>query len=220
MLLFLLVAGTTLAQEVKLETEDDRTLYALGMMIASRMPKFDPTSEEIEMIMSGLKDGLQGQEARVDMPDYVKKLDTYLQQRMAKLSEAEMAAGTVFREEMAKQAGAVKSDSGVIYIEVAAGSGAQPTADDTVQVHYKGTLRDGTVFDSSIERGEPATFQVGGVVPCFAEGLKKMKVGGKAKLVCPPEQAYGNRGTPRIPPGATLVFEVELLEIVAANPAG
>jgi FKBP-type peptidyl-prolyl cis-trans isomerase FkpA len=219
-LLCLVVAGTTFAEEAKLETEDQRILYALGVMVASRMPKFDPTSEEIDMIMSGLKDGLQGKEPRVAMPDYIQKLDPYLQQRMAKASEAEMEAGTRFRDEVAKQAGAVKSDNGMIYIEIEAGSGAQPTAGDTVKVHYTGTLRDGTVFDSSIERGEPATFQVDAVVPCFAEGLQKMKVGGKAKLVCPPEQAYGNRGTPRIPPGASLAFEVELLEIVAAEPAG
>jgi len=110
----------------------------------------------------------------------------------------------------------VTSDTGVIYFEIEAGGGAQPSAGDTVKVHYEGTLRDGTVFDSSIARGEAATFQVGGVVPCFAEGLQKMKAGGKAKLVCPPEQAYGNRGTPRIPPGATLTFVVELIEVAGS----
>jgi len=217
-LLLLVVAGTAFAEEAKLETENDRILYALGMMIASRAPKFDPTSEEIDVIIAGLRDGLQGTESRVVMQDYVKKLDPFLQERMAKISEVEMAAGTEFRAEMAKQAGAVTSDSGVIYIQIEPGSGAQPDSGSTVKVHYKGTLRDGTVFDSSIARGEPATFKVDGVVPCFAEGLQQMKVGGKAKLICPPEQAYGNRGTPRIPPGATLAFEVELLEIVKAEP--
>jgi FKBP-type peptidyl-prolyl cis-trans isomerase FkpA len=207
------VVGSAYAEEAKLETDEDRMLYALGMMIAARMPKFDPTADEIDKIVTGLKDGLQGKEPRVVLADYADKMDPFLQQRMAEAAAAEMEAGTRFREEAAKQAGAVTLDSGVIYVEVEAGNGAQPSAGDTVKVHYKGTLRDGTVFDSSIERGEPATFQVDGVVPCFAEGLKKMKAGGKAKLICPPEQAYGNRGTPRIPPGATLSFEVELIEV-------
>jgi FKBP-type peptidyl-prolyl cis-trans isomerase len=84
-----------------------------------------------------------------------------------------------------------------------------------VRLHYKGTLRDGTVFDNSADRGAPATFQLGGVVPCFREGLTLMKVGGKSRLVCPPELAYGERGfPPTIPPGATLTFEVELLGVV------
>jgi FKBP-type peptidyl-prolyl cis-trans isomerase FkpA len=211
--LLLAVAGSTYAEEAKLETEEDRVLYALGMMIAARMPKFDPTAAEIDKIVAGLKDGLQGEEPRVDLADYADKMDPFLQQRMAQASEVEMAEGTRFREEMAKQAGAVTSETGVIYIEIEAGSGAQPSAGDSVTVHYKGTLSDGTVFDSSIARGEPATFQVDGVVPCFGEGLKKMKAGGSARLICPPDQAYGNRGTPRIPPGATLSFEVELIAV-------
>jgi FKBP-type peptidyl-prolyl cis-trans isomerase FkpA len=216
-LLLVAVVGTTYAEEVKLETEQDRTLYAFGVMIAARMPKFNPTPQEIDKIVAGLKDGIQGQEPRVAMADYAEKMDSFFQQRMAEASATETAAGTRFREEIANQSGAVTSDTGVIYIEIEAGSGAQPVDGDSVKVHYEGTLRDGTVFDSSIARGEPATFQVDGVVPCFSEGLKKMKAGGKARLVCPPEQAYGNRGTPRIPPGATLSFEVQLLEVTGSN---
>ena len=211
------VAGATYAEQAKIETEDDRTLYAFGMMIAARMPKFNPTPEQIDMIMAGLKDGLQGKEPRVELADYAEKMDPFFQKRMAEASAAEMEAGARFRAEMAEQAGAVTSDTGVIYIELEAGSGEQPTDGDSVKVLYEGTLRDGTVFDSSIARGEPATFQVDAVVPCFAEGLKKMKAGGKATLVCPPEQAYGNRGTPRIPPGATISFEVQLLEVTGSD---
>jgi FKBP-type peptidyl-prolyl cis-trans isomerase FkpA/FKBP-type peptidyl-prolyl cis-trans isomerase FklB len=106
---------------------------------------------------------------------------------------------------------------------VKAGSGAAPKATDTVKVHYKGTLRDGSVFDSSIERGQPATFPLNRVVPCWTEGLQKMKIGGKAKLACPSNLAYGDRGAPpKIKPGAALLFEVELLSIEspAASPAG
>jgi FKBP-type peptidyl-prolyl cis-trans isomerase FkpA len=209
--------GTAYAEEAKLETEEDRMLYAFGVMVAARMPKFNPTPAEIDKIVAGLKDGLQGKEPRVVMTDYAEKMDPFFQKRMAEASASEMEAGARFREEVAKEAGAVISETGVIYIEIEAGTGAQPVEGDSVKVHYEGELRDGTVFDSSIARGEPVTFQVDGVVPCFSEGLKKMKAGGKARLVCPPEQAYGNRGTPRIPPGATLNFEVHLLEVIESD---
>jgi len=105
-----------------------------------------------------------------------------------------------------------------VYVPVKVGEGASPKATDTVKVHYQGALTNGTVFDSSIQRGTPASFPLNQVVKCWTEGLQLMKVGGKAKLVCPSEIAYGDRGAPpTIPPGATLTFEVELLEI--AKPA-
>jgi FKBP-type peptidyl-prolyl cis-trans isomerase FkpA len=110
----------------------------------------------------------------------------------------------------------VVTASGLGYVETAAGKGAAPTATDTVRVHYRGTFPDGREFDSSIERGEPAEFPLNRVIKCWTEGLQLMKVGGKARLVCPPSIAYGERGTPGgpIPPNATLHFEVELLGIV------
>jgi len=109
----------------------------------------------------------------------------------------------------------VKTAAGFVYQEVVPGKGAAPAATDTVKVHYKGTLTDGTVFDSSIDRGQPAVFPLNQVIPCWSQGVAMMKVGGKARLVCPPELAYGDRGAPpKIKPGSTLVFEVELLDIV------
>ncbi|MBT9488855.1 MAG: FKBP-type peptidyl-prolyl cis-trans isomerase [Rubrivivax sp.] len=109
----------------------------------------------------------------------------------------------------------VTTASGLVYQSLKDGSGAQPTATDTVKVHYRGTLPDGKEFDSSIKRGQPAEFPLNRVIPCWTEGVQKMKVGGKAKLTCPPAIAYGERGTPGgpIPPNATLHFEVELLDI-------
>src|SRR5204862_253249 len=111
--------------------------------------------------------------------------------------------------------GAKKTDSGLVYTELKAGRGDAPKTTDTVKVHYTGTLTDGTVFDSSVQRGEPATFPLNGVIKCWTEGLQMMKVGGKAKLVCPSDIAYGDQGRPpQIGPGAPLVFEAELVEVV------
>jgi FKBP-type peptidyl-prolyl cis-trans isomerase FkpA len=120
---------------------------------------------------------------------------------------------------MAQEKGAKKLDSGVIYIEEKAGTGDSPKATDKVKVHYTGKLTDGTVFDSSVERGQPATFPLNQVIKCWTEGVVQMKPGGKAKIVCPSDVAYGDRGAPpKIKPGSTLVFDVELLEIVKETP--
>ena len=114
----------------------------------------------------------------------------------------------------AKEAGAVVTPSGLVYRSLKDGSGASPTAADTVKVHYRGTFPDGREFDSSYKRNEAAQFPLGGVIPCWTEGVQKMKVGGKARLTCPASIAYGSRGAGgSIPPNATLHFEVELLEI-------
>ena len=130
-----------------------------------------------------------------------------------------------YLEGAAKEKGAEKSTSGLIYQPINVGTGKQPKNTDTVKVHYSGTFIDGRMFDSSVKRGQPAEFTLGQVIPCWTEGLGKMKVGGKAKLVCPSDTAYGDQGRPPlIPGGATLIFEVELLDVQApvaptASPA-
>ena len=124
-------------------------------------------------------------------------------------------AAQAFLDKAAAEPGAKKLPSGLVITTLRPGTGASPKATDTVKVHYQGTLIDGTVFDSSVRRGEPATFPLNGVIPCWTEGVQQMKVGGKSRLVCPSNLAYGDRGAPpRIKPGATLVFEIELLEVV------
>lgn len=116
----------------------------------------------------------------------------------------------------AKEAGAVTSPSGLIYRSLKDGSGNSPQATDVVRVHYRGTFPDGREFDSSYKRGQPTEFPLNRVIPCWTEGVQKMKPGGKAKLTCPPAIAYGERGAPgAIPPNATLQFEVELLGVVS-----
>ncbi|NJD25533.1 MAG: FKBP-type peptidyl-prolyl cis-trans isomerase [Betaproteobacteria bacterium] len=108
-----------------------------------------------------------------------------------------------------------RTASGLVYESLKDGSGAQPTAQSSVQVHYRGTLTNGSEFDSSYKRGQPATFPLNRVIPCWTEGVAKMREGGKAKLTCPPEIAYGSRGAgSAVPPNATLTFEVELLKVM------
>ncbi len=126
--------------------------------------------------------------------------------------DAEKARGAAYADKAVAE-GAKKFDSGLVYKDLTEGKGASPAATSTVKVHYKGTLVDGTEFDSSYKRGTPAEFPLNGVIPCWTEGLQKMKPGGKAQLICPSSIAYGDFGRPSIPGGATLVFEVELLEV-------
>jgi FKBP-type peptidyl-prolyl cis-trans isomerase len=130
-------------------------------------------------------------------------------------SKKSAEAGTAYVEKASKEAGASKTASGMVIKQTKEGTGAKPAATDQVKVHYEGRLIDGKVFDSSIARGEPATFPLNGVIPCWTEGVQTMKVGGKAQFVCPASLAYGPNGSPpTIPPQSTLVFDVELLDIV------
>jgi FKBP-type peptidyl-prolyl cis-trans isomerase FkpA len=127
---------------------------------------------------------------------------------------ADSAAAKAYLQKAATEPGAVKTSSGLVYSELRAGSGASPRPSDVVKVNYRGTLIDGTEFDSSYKRNQPAEFPLDRVVPCWTEGLQHMKAGGKARLVCPSEIAYGEEGSPPlIPGGATLIFEIELLGI-------
>ena len=135
---------------------------------------------------------------------------------MKRFAAATVCVGMAFAINVGTaQAQEEKTESGILITTLKEGSGASPKSADVVKVHYRGTLTDGKEFDSSFKRGQAATFPLNRVIPCWTEGVQKMKVGGKAKLVCPPNLAYGNRGVPgTIPADSTLVFEVELLEIV------
>ncbi len=196
------------------KTEEEKTLYAIGIAVSQSLEPFALSEAELEMVKAGLSDGVAKKPSRVDMQTYLPKLQALAQARAAKVAQGEKQAGDAYLAKAAAEAGAKKTESGAIVIPVKEGSGARPKAADRVTVHYEGTLVDGTVFDSSIKRGQPATFPLNGVIRCWTEGVQQMKVGGKAKLVCPSELAYGDRGSPpRIKPGATLAFEVELIDI-------
>ena len=207
-----LCATVTTAQGT-LETDKDKTLYALGIALGANIQPFALSAAEFSIVESGIRDSVLGSEPRVDMEVYGPLIQALANSRAAAGSTAEKQASGAFLAEMAQEAGAEQSTSGVIYIPITVGTGSSPTATDTVRVHYHGTLRDGTVFDSSRQRGEPISFPLNGVIPCWTEGVQKMMIGGKSKLVCPSDTAYGDAGQGPIPGGATLVFEVELLGI-------
>ena len=213
-------APATAAAAGALTTEEDKTLFALGLALGLNIADFRLSPRELEVVKRGLGDAASGATQQVDIKVYGPKVRDFAMAKVNEKKAADAAKAAVLVDQLLKEAGAVKTPSGMVYIEQKKGTGASPKATDTVKVHYKGTLVDGKTFDSSYERGEPAQFPLNGVIPCWTEGVQKMTVGGKAKLVCPPDLAYGERGSPPvIPPAATLVFEVELLEVAAAAAA-
>ena len=197
------------------QTDDEKAFYSIGTSLASRLDQAKPISErELDVLVQGMRDAVLGKTLAVEQQEGATYVRAMLEERTARAVEIERTASTEFLAAEAAKKGSKKTDSGLIYREVRAGSGASPTATDRVRVHYHGTLRDGTVFDSSVERDEPAEFPLQRVIPCWTEGVAMMKEGGKSILVCPSEIAYGNRSTGRIPAGAALSFEVELLEVL------
>lgn len=218
-----LVACTQSGQQSSTpKTEDEKALYAMGAMLAENLLTFDLTDQELAMVKSGLADGAKSnsQLKPADIEALIPKIRELQTTRVGAAREREKTAGTEFLAKAAAEAGATKSESGMVFKSVKEGDGATPAATDTVKVHYEGRLVSGKVFDSSRERNEAATFPLNGVIECWTEGLQKMKVGGTAQLVCPPEMAYGEEGRPpQMPGNATLIFDVELLEIVKEEAA-
>ena len=212
----LLCIVTFPASAAEPQSEEEKTFYALGVALARNLESFALTPAELELVKAGMTDGSAGK-ATIDLEAYVSKLGELQGQRMATIAQNERKAGQAFLDKAAGEKGATKTESGIVIKQTKAGTGASPTAKDTVRVHYHGTLPNGEVFDSSRERNEPATFPLDGVIPCWTEALQTMKVGGQSRIVCPPDLAYGDRGAGTIKPGSTLVFDVELLDIQAPD---
>ncbi|MEI9813073.1 MAG: FKBP-type peptidyl-prolyl cis-trans isomerase [Acidobacteriota bacterium] len=212
-LLTTLMSCNSTPKAVELKTDEDKTIYALGLAIGNQIKSFNLSEPELTIVKQALSDSLAGKPA-VKIEEWGPKLNDLNNSRQGKAAVGEKAKGKEYQDKAAAEAGATKLPSGVVYKELKAGTGASPTATSNVKVHYKGTLISGEEFDSSYKRNEPAEFPLNGVIPCWTEGVQRMKVGGKAQLVCPSEAAYGDNGRPpQIPGGATLVFEVELLEV-------
>ncbi|MEO5924811.1 MAG: FKBP-type peptidyl-prolyl cis-trans isomerase [Bryobacteraceae bacterium] len=200
------------AGPVALTTDEQKTIYAVGLAMSRQLGQLGLSDAELDIVKRALSDAAIGKPA-VDIDVYGPKIDGLVQSRQGGLASKEKAAGAAYALKAATAKGAVKTASGLVYRELTVGSGASPKPTDKVKVHYRGTLLNGTEFDSSYKRNAPAEFPLNGVIPCWTEGVQKMKVGGKSALVCPADIAYGDAGRPGIPGGATLLFDVELLSI-------
>jgi FKBP-type peptidyl-prolyl cis-trans isomerase FkpA len=209
--LFVVLAVVTGTQSSAVENEDE--FYQLGVAVGRSLSEFQLSDEEFAVVQKGLHDVVKGQPTGEPTEEQMKKLGEIRNERVAKTA-------TAYLDRVQQEEGAQIQSSGLVYFEIEPGSGEVPGATDTVKVHYHGTLPNGAVFDSSITRGEPAEFPLNRVIACWTEGVGMMKIGGKARLICPPAIAYGDRGAPpAITGGAVLTFEVELLEIKPAASA-
>lgn len=210
------------AVETKTEmTESQKAMYFLGTAFFQQVKMFEFTSEERDYIKKGFTDAVDGTPENLDMAKYNSEVQKILNGKYEKMVSKEKEKGKAFLEKVKKENKKLKPQtlkSGVLYVETKKGKGASPKETDVVKVNYHGTFDNGKVFDSTKDRNQPAEFPLNGVIPCWTQGVQKMKVGGTAILVCPPDMAYGERGAGPIPGGATLKFEVELLEIVPPQP--
>jgi len=211
--LIVLLSTPALAAEPP-KTEEQKTFYALGVLLNRSVASFQLSPAELESVKQGLSDAATGKAPAVDMQVYGPKVQELAKARRKAQADKASSSAKAFEEKASREKGAVTTASGLVYLSLKDGTGKTPGPTSTVKVNYRGTLPDGKEFDSSYKRGTPAEFPLNGVIKCFSEGLQKMKVGGKAKLVCPAKIAYGDQGAGDvIPPGATLMFEIELLGI-------
>lgn len=195
--------------------QDQQALYMLGVSVARRHASFHFTAEELRYVKAGMKDQALGQERATRLRLDMQSVEALKNRRAAAHAAQEKLKAQPFLEQAAKEQGVEKTASGLIFRSLSEGTGPSPSSTDTVRVHYRALLADGTEFDSSSRHGGPYQLNVGAVFRCWSEGLLRMKVGGKAKLVCPSELTFGDEGIEfKVPGGAATVVELELLEIV------
>jgi FKBP-type peptidyl-prolyl cis-trans isomerase FkpA len=208
------------AAAADLRTDDQKSLYAIGYVVGSRnLGPLNLKPDELKIVEQGIAEGASGKKAAIDVEAQMEAVNKFAQGRSSAAADKEKVAGRAYLDKAAKEPGVTKLPSGLIYKTLTPGNGASPAATDKVKVNYEGKLTNGTVFDSSYKRGQPAEFGLNQVIKCWTEGVQKMKVGEKARLTCPSDIAYGDHGhPPTIPGGATLVFEVELLGISKEPP--
>ena len=212
--LLLAVVVVNAQTKKKMTTELDKFSYSLGMDIANNILQANFDSLAIEQLTKGLADVLQKKETALSKEDAAQIIQMYMMKMQAEKSAKTIEAGKNFLAENAKRSGVITLPSGLQYEVITAGTGEKPTLTSQVTTHYTGTLINGTVFDSSVQRGEPATFPVNGVITGWTEALQLMPVGSKWKLFIPSDLAYGERGAGgAIGPNETLIFEIELISM-------
>ncbi|MFT4660811.1 MAG: FKBP-type peptidyl-prolyl cis-trans isomerase FklB [Patiriisocius sp.] len=227
----LLIAGVTLTScdnakdtssitEASMMSEMDSISYAYGVMSGDGVFK-QGVSIDADLFSAGFRKGIEGEDALINIKDsetllraYFTKLQQQDELKALGLAEENKKVGELFLAENGKRAGVITTESGLQYEVIVAGNGKSPTSADRVQVHYTGTLTDGTVFDSSVEKGQPATFGVTQVIPGWTEALQLMKEGAQIKAYIPSNLGYGDMDRDPIPPGSTLIFEMELLKVM------
>ncbi|MBX2883265.1 MAG: FKBP-type peptidyl-prolyl cis-trans isomerase [Granulosicoccus sp.] len=209
----LMFSGNAFSADPSLVTDQDKLSYGLGMMIGERVLK-NYGELNYDQLIDGMRAQSEGATTKLSLEEAAAALQAFEQKAAEEKASEAKEAGVAFLAENAKRDGVTVTESGLHWEVMQEADGEKPTADDTVSVHYVGTLIDGSEFDSSIARGQPASFPVKGVIPGWTEGLQLMNVGSKYRFVIPSDLAYGQRGAGQsIGPGETLVFEVELLEI-------
>lgn len=207
------------------KTDDERAIYTIGFLMGRNLSPFDMTPAEAKIVQAGLADSILHKDPKVDVRFYQPRVNEILGKRleaanarkekaMASAAAPEKEKGRAFTEKWVKEHKPQAIPGGGWYLETKAGTGPIPSKTATIKAHYRGTTVDGEEFDSSYKRGAPTEFSLDGVIKCWTHGISMMKVGGQAKLVCPSDVAYGDPGRSGIKPGATLIFEVELVEIV------
>jgi len=216
LLLTAAVAAGGSAPASEIASERDQTLYAIGVRLGRSLAPFALSESELEMLLRGLRDAVLGRGLAVNETAQQGRIDALLSERRSVSLAAERAASAGFLEQAARETGAVRTPSGLVLVALREGSGPSPGPADEVRLHYHGRLRDGNVFDSSVDRGVPLEVAMARALPCWREGLLRMRVGGKSRLVCPADLAFGARGDPpRVAGGAAVVYEIELLAIAA-----
>lgn len=207
-------SGSMTQTSAPLKTASDTASFYLGYMYGTGMQRMGMKDPNMSAMVAGLNSALEKKEMKTDPQEMEMYLNNYFQKMAMRRAEENAEKGKKFLEENAKKSGVDTLANGIQYKVIKEGNGAKPTETDVVKVDYVGTLIDGTEFDSSIKRGEPAEFQLNRVIPGWTTALKEMPVGSKWKIFIPADQAYGPRGGGPIGPNETLIFEVELLDIV------
>lgn len=208
-------ASAPVKTEAQKKEDEMKMLYSLGFMMGENIKKNLIIKDEAEYkaISQGMLDSLQNKNAQVSTDSYKEMIVARYKADGEVLAKKQREEQNAFLAQKKKEKNTKVIDDGIIVQTIVKGKGKSPSSDSTVKVHYHGTLINGTVFDSSIERGEPIEFSLGQVIPCWRKGMQEVKAGGKARLICPADTAYGNRPAGLIPANSVLVFDVELLDV-------